>query len=115
MAALDYLHNLGPSIVIITSTFFTNDIQLFASLRDAKDSEIIRIDIPKLDKHFTGTGDILCAMLLTQLDKYPGEFAKAVEIAVNALRGCLLRSIEQPIPGTNEVSVIASKDILESP
>ena len=26
MAALDYLHNLGPSIVIITSTFYTDNI-----------------------------------------------------------------------------------------
>ena len=62
---LDYLHNLGPEIVVITSTFFSDDIQMFASKRVEGDSQLLRVDIPKLNQHFTGTGDILSAMLLT--------------------------------------------------
>lgn len=54
-------------------------------------------------------------MLLTQIEKYPDDFPKAIEIAVNALRGSLLKTVEQPIPGTNEVSLIASKEIIENP
>ena len=101
--------------MVITSTFFSDDIQLFASKRVEGDSQLLRVDIPKLNQHFTGTGDILSAMLLTQIEKYPNDFPMAIEIAVNSLRGCLLRTIEQPIPGSNEVSLIASKDILENP
>lgn len=45
------------------------------------------------DSDFTGTGDLLSAMLLAQTNKYPDDFGKAVEISVNIVHGVLHRSI----------------------
>jgi pyridoxine kinase len=65
--AIKILHELGPSIVVITSTFFSGDenlIQLYAS----NHTSLLCCDIPKFPGHFTGTGDVLSSMLLTQMD-----------------------------------------------
>ena len=50
-----------------------------------------------MSDYFTGTGDLLTAMTLAQLDKHPSDFAKAMEIAVNIVRAVLRKTVEQPI------------------
>lgn len=106
------LHDLGPRIVIITSTTIKLDdniIQLFGSKLDRLAGTQIRIkmDIPKLEdpkqKTWTGTGDLLASMLMAHITEKPEEFPKAVEKAVNILRGVLLNSINNPMLGTNEI------------
>lgn len=68
---------------------------------------MVKIDIPKIicqDKTtFTGTGDLLSAMLMAHIHENPEDFPKAVEIAVNIVRGVLLNTIDQPMMGTNEI------------
>ena len=64
---------------------------------------------------FTGTGDLLSAMLLANVDRYPQDFGKAVEVAVNIVRGVLKKTLEEPIMGTNEIQLIKSKDVIEDP
>jgi pyridoxal/pyridoxine/pyridoxamine kinase len=64
---------------------------------------------------YIGTGDLLCAMLLANIEKNPDDFAKAVELAVNTLRAVLHKTVKEPIPGTKEISLIASKDLIENP
>ena len=39
----------------------------------------------------------------------------ALESAVNILRGVLLKTVEEPLIGEKEISLIASKDIIENP
>ena len=43
------------------------------------------------------SGDLLAAMLLVHIDKYPNNFTKAVEIATNILREVLKTSIKEPL------------------
>ena len=38
-----------------------------------------------------------------------------MEIAVNILRAVLHKTVEQPLPGTCEISLIASKKLIEDP
>lgn len=78
----------------------------------------LKMRCPKIGvegQHFTGTGDLLSAMLLAAMDKYPDDFAAAVETAVNIVRGVLNQSVNEPIQGTNEISIIASKGVIEHP
>ena len=98
--------------MIITSTFFSGDpelIQLYAS----DSCSLLSCDIPKFPGHFTGTGDLLSSMLLTQMELH--DFEKAVEISVNVMRGVLKTTVEQPLMGTNEISLVKSKKIIEEP
>ena len=71
-------------------------------------------DIPKFPGHFTGTGDVLSSMLLTQMEIQPN-FTLAIQFSINVLRGVLQNSVEKPLIGTNEISLVASKKIIENP
>lgn len=74
------------------------------------------MDCPKIgekSKHFTGTGDLLAAMLLVHLDKY--ELLEAVETSVNIVRCVLHKSLESRIPGVDEISIVSSKSVIEHP
>lgn len=48
-----------------------------------------RLRIPKLPAYFTGTGDLLAALLLARIHSQPGDLASAVELAVAGLQGVL--------------------------
>ena len=42
-------------------------------------------------------------------------FAEAIQFSVNVMRGVLKNTVENPLQGTNEISLIASKKIIENP
>ncbi|KAI8465387.1 MAG: Ribokinase-like protein [Monoraphidium minutum] len=48
-----------------------------------------RVRIPRRDAYFTGTGDLLAALLLAWTARHPGDLATAVEKAVGGLQGVL--------------------------
>lgn len=48
-----------------------------------------RLKIPKLPGYFTGTGDLLAALLLARIHERPSHLASAVELAVAGLQGVL--------------------------
>uniref|UniRef100_A0A383WI31 pyridoxal kinase n=1 Tax=Tetradesmus obliquus TaxID=3088 RepID=A0A383WI31_TETOB len=67
-------------------------ITLIASTRVAQAPgcpAAFRMRIPKLQGYFTGTGDLLCALLLAWSHRYPDNLAAAVEHAVAGLQGVL--------------------------
>lgn len=130
MKVLKKLHGLGPRIVIITSTNFgeqsADKIYLYASQigmneTEVQPSNVLKVAIPVLksketnDGAFTGTGDLLCAMLLTHNEKYPDDLKMTVEHAVNIVHQTLATSIETPLLGTREINIIASKKCIEEP
>ena len=65
--------------------------------------------------YFTGTGDVLSSMLLVWSEKYPEDFGKAIETAVNVVHGVLKLSADNPLQGQSEVNVIAARSVLENP
>ena len=77
------------------------------------------MDIPKISsptqEFFTGTGDLLAAMILAQTEEYENNFPKAIEKAVNIVRAVLLKSVEDPLMGEDEISLIASKSVIQNP
>ena len=76
LRACKALHDMGPSLVFITSMVLEDDdddnernlkmIAILASRRrkNDKDDEVWRIDSPLLEGQFTGTGDLCAALLL---------------------------------------------------
>ncbi|MEW5309988.1 MAG: hypothetical protein WDW38_001825 [Sanguina aurantia] len=97
MAACQKLHALGPHSVVITSLTVPDDpdsLMLLASttkpqLGGASVSKL-QMCIPRIPAYFTGTGDLLAALLLARIDQYPGDLAQAVEMAVAGLQAVLL-------------------------
>ena len=118
--ALAALHGLGPTFVAITSsTIGIRDdaeegvefIHLLGSYRAtttgaASDDQKFLIRCPKLPAYFTGTGDLLAALLLAHLhtrlslvgSQAPSSvgraFRTACEIAVSVIQGVLQRTME---------------------
>lgn len=86
------LHSFGPQIVVITSCLFENSdtITLYGSSKIGSSDIYVKATIPKIGaagQTYTGTGDLLCAMLLAKIEEFgPDEFPKSVEQAVNIVR-----------------------------
>ena len=88
---IDKLHTFGPKVVIITSCLFqeSSTITLYGSSKVSDSHVKVRVTIPKIGQEgqtYTGTGDLLCAMLLAKIEEFPDDFAKSVEQAVNIVR-----------------------------
>ena len=111
------LIELGPRIVIITSTEFGVNkdqfITLYGACKNDNDVKYYKIDIP-LEKRkdgltfFMGTGDLLSCMLLAQHDLYPDDFTKMLEYSVNILHQVVVKSIAEPSLGPGEINITGS-------
>ncbi|PHT56806.1 Pyridoxal kinase [Capsicum baccatum] len=93
--ACNILHAAGPSKVVITSINIDGTLLLIGSHQKEKDQspEQFKIVIPKIPAYFTGTGDLMTALLLGWSNKYPNELDKAAELAVSSVQALLLRTL----------------------
>ncbi|KAK3426347.1 hypothetical protein EUGRSUZ_F02818 [Eucalyptus grandis] len=86
--ACNKLHDAGPSKVVITSISINGDLRLIGSHQKEKGQvpEQFKILIPKIPAYFTGTGDLMTALLLGWSNKHPDNLDKAAELAVSSLQ-----------------------------
>ncbi|CAI0446303.1 unnamed protein product [Linum tenue] len=86
--ACNKLHAAGPSKVVITSINIGGGLLLIGSDKREKGQspQQFRIAIPKIPAYFTGTGDLMTALLLGWSNKYPDNLVKAAELAVSSLQ-----------------------------
>lgn len=118
------LHAAGPSKVILTSININGNLLLIGSHQKDKDNspEQFKIVIPKIPAYFTGTGDLMTALLLGWSNKYPNNLDTAAELAVSSLQALLQRTVNDYIsagydPKTSslEIRLIQSQDDIRSP
>ncbi|KAJ3104956.1 hypothetical protein HDU97_008704 [Phlyctochytrium planicorne] len=75
LEALQSIHSLGPKIVVITSMTLPDrattgpTLHLLASIQTPSQTERFLISFPKRSVSFTGTGDLLAALLLANLSR----------------------------------------------
>jgi pyridoxine kinase len=110
-AAIDKLHKLGPSTVIVTS-LFTDDtppdcLDLLAS--DPKGR--FRVRTPKLPIDADGAGDAIAALFLANYLR-AGNVGEALAMAASALHGVLRATLEA---GSHELLFIKAQDELVKP
>ncbi|XP_064972496.1 pyridoxal kinase isoform X2 [Musa acuminata AAA Group] len=81
-----------------------------------------KIIIPKIPAYFTGTGDLMTALLLGWSNKYPDNLEKASELAVSSLQALLHRTLEDyksvgfdPQSSSLEIRLIQSQDDIRNP
>ena len=94
------LHSMGPRIVLISS--LTEELcpegeMLLLGSHAGRGSEVppytFSLRFPRIkDFYFTGTGDLLAALLLAWLRKFPDEPHKAAEVAVATVQAVVRRT-----------------------
>jgi len=92
--ALDKLHEMGPSVVVLSSIQFSESPKQLTSIcsirKDDKSIHRIRIDFPKLESSFTGTGDLFSSLFLAWTAKCGSEkYDLACEKAISTVHEVL--------------------------
>ncbi|KAJ3591732.1 hypothetical protein NHX12_006864, partial [Muraenolepis orangiensis] len=92
---MDMLHQMGPETVVLTSTDLPSKLGdqflvLLGSQRIVKpdgtsSSQKIRMDIPKVDAVFVGTGDLFAAMLLAWTRQHPKNLKRLLALGRDLL------------------------------
>ncbi|XP_071728130.1 pyridoxal kinase-like [Rutidosis leptorrhynchoides] len=122
--ACRYLHAAGPKKVVITSIFLDGNLLLIGSHEKEKGQSPVqfKIVIPKIPAYFTGTGDLMTALLLGWSNKYPNNLDKAAELAVSSLQAVLSRTLKDyekagydTQTSSLEIRLIQSQDDMRNP
>ncbi|XP_027079374.1 pyridoxal kinase isoform X1 [Coffea eugenioides] len=122
--ACNRLHTAGPPKVVITSMNMDGNLILIGSHRKEKalPPEQFKIAIPKIPAYFTGTGDLMTALLLGWSNRYPDNLEKAAELAVSSLQALLVRTLNDYRragydcqSSSLEIRLIQSQDDIRNP
>lgn len=122
LRGIDALHAAGPSKVVITSLDVDGKLLVLGSQQQSKgETQQFKLTMDKKPGYFTGTGDLMSALLLGWSYKYPHDLAKAAELAVASLQGVLRHTIrdykqagESP-KNQLELRLIQSQSEIKSP
>ena len=109
--AVKAVHNLGPSVILVTSLLTdetpADAIDLLAS--DASGCFIVRT--PKLPLVVNGAGDAIAALFFAHYLQDPN-LAEALSSAVSAIFGVLAKTAEN---GAREIQLVAAQDEIVKP
>ena len=110
-AAIDALHAMGPSAVMVTSVHTeetpADRLDLLAS--DPKGR--FRVRTPKLPLHLNGAGDAIAALFTAHYLR-AGSAGEALSKAASAVYGILAKTLQA---GSREILLIAAQDELVKP
>ncbi|KAK2570793.1 Pyridoxal kinase [Acropora cervicornis] len=125
--AMKILHERGTKTVVITSSELGDDdtlIALGSTMNDGQNKRI-RMEVPKLDAVFTGTGDLFASVLLAWLYRHPNDLALACEATVSTVQAVLRRTLahaqrlagdgNRPTAAQIELRLIQSLDEIRNP
>ncbi|XP_051761685.1 pyridoxal (pyridoxine, vitamin B6) kinase a isoform X2 [Ctenopharyngodon idella] len=132
---MNLLHLMGPDTVVITSSDLPSPLgdQYLVALGSQKRvradgtmvTQQIRMDIPRVDAVFVGTGDLFAAMLLAWTHHHPNDLKTACEKTVSVMHHVIKRTItyakevagpdRKPTPAQLELRMVQSKADIEDP
>ncbi|XP_055734568.1 pyridoxal kinase-like [Salvelinus fontinalis] len=135
LEVMDLLHQMGPDMVVLTSTDLISPLggQFLVALGSQKmvrpdgttSTQKIRMEMPKVDAVFVGTGDLFAAMLLAWTHHHPKDLKAACEKTVSVLHHVIKRTItyankmagpgKRPSPAQLELRMVQSKKDIEYP
>uniref|UniRef100_A0A8C7UEP2 Pyridoxal kinase n=1 Tax=Oncorhynchus mykiss TaxID=8022 RepID=A0A8C7UEP2_ONCMY len=132
LEVMDLLHQMGPDMVVLTSTdlISPHGDQFLVALGSQKmdgttSTQKIRMEMPKVDAVFVGTGDLFAAMLLAWTHHHPKDLKAACEKTVSVLHHVIKRTItyankmagpgKRPSPAQLELRMVQSKKDIEYP
>lgn len=68
-----------------------------------------RLRMPKLPMYFTGTGDLVAALLLARTADMPGRLTAAVELAIASVQGAAIPEPPDSARGSLQIPVCARR------
>jgi len=124
--AMKALHAKGPETVVLTSTHFENEPNLVLMASNKNDlKQYIKLQIPRLDAVFTGTGDLFASMLLAWSHNHPNDLKLSCEKTLSAIQSILKKTLdsakercgegEKPQAHQIELKLVQSLDIIRAP
>lgn len=125
-AAFLILHRRGVKTVVLTSCDFEDrpdELILLASsitddLKDSDEPRLIEAAQPKIDGHYTGTGDLIAALLLAWMERRNGDIKECVVRAcatMHAVVGRTRHGKQEGINPNGELMLIQSRKDIEDP
>jgi len=112
--AISALHDLGPQIVVITSMIWSNRPRKLIMMVSEKELGTWCVEMEKVQGHYTGTGDLVAALLLAHEHTYEGngenKWATILSNVTNTMQGVIRRTHEG---GGGELKLIQSKADIE--
>lgn len=127
LRAMSILHDKGVKTVILSSyeAGKSDVLVTLASTLKGKEKSVCRVEFPRLDCSFTGTGDLLSALMLVWTHKHPDNLLLACEKALSTMQAVLKRTLEgaqdlagpgnMPAPAQRELRLVKSKQDIEAP
>uniref|UniRef100_A0A8P4G8X6 pyridoxal kinase n=1 Tax=Dicentrarchus labrax TaxID=13489 RepID=A0A8P4G8X6_DICLA len=135
LQVMDLLHAMGPDTVVITSSDLPSRLgdRFLVSLGSqrhvrpdgSRTTQRVRIEVPKVDAVFVGTGDLFAAMLLAWTHHYPNDLKTACEKTFSVMHHVIQRTISyahelagpgrRPSPPQLELRMVQSKADIEDP
>eukprot|EP01100_Stratorugosa_tubuloviscum_P000935 TRINITY_DN1205_c0_g1_i1.p1 TRINITY_DN1205_c0_g1~~TRINITY_DN1205_c0_g1_i1.p1 ORF type:complete len:315 (-),score=137.30 TRINITY_DN1205_c0_g1_i1:13-957(-) len=111
--ACNKLHQMGPKYIVITSINIDEQILIFAS--EKIDEQLIKrysIRINRIPQSFSGTGDMVSALMLSQMYLLTNNFKLAFEKSIAIVQFVLKQSFTQ---NSQELKLIQSRNQIENP
>ncbi|XP_062862388.1 pyridoxal (pyridoxine, vitamin B6) kinase a [Trichomycterus rosablanca] len=135
LEVMDLLHAMGPETVVITSSNLLSPLgdqylvalgsQITVKADGATEKQRIRMDIPKVDAVFVGTGDLFAALLLAWTHHHLHDLKTACEKTVSVMQHVIKKTItyameaagteRRPSPAELELRMVQSKADIEDP
>lgn len=117
LSACRILHSKGVRTVVITSLELQSDskqpddeVCILAS--DSETGDAWLLSTPRIGSYYSGCGDLTAALLLTWMDRHPGQLKTALEKTIATVHRVIERTAAA---GTKELRLIQSRDVLECP
>lgn len=132
---MNLLHSKGPHTVVITSSDLPSPLgehylvamgsQITVRPDGTRATQQIRLDIPKVEAVFVGTGDLFAALLLAWTHHHPNDLKTACEKTVSVMQHVIKRTItyakemagpnRKPSAAQLELRMVQSKADIEDP
>lgn len=127
--AMEAMHVMGATSVVITSTTVdgnTGSLVVFASKRTGDRMTSLRVEVPRIDAQFSGTGDLFAAVLVGWMTKSNNNLRVSVEKTVSTIQAVLKKTfrhaqnmhVEPELKYRShelELRLVQSKDEIEEP
>jgi len=107
--AMDFFHSKGVKTVVISSTNFGGDDSLLGlgsqKCSTSSTPRRLQVRIPRLDAHFTGTGDLFAALLTAWHHRHPDDLMLVLQKVLSTMEVVLRRTLALGLKQSNEPNV----------
>lgn len=113
VAACDALHSLGPPTVVITSANLQRGrLATIASTTEGGTTRRYRVDLPVVEGHYVGCGDLFASLLLSKLHVADGNLPAALEQACASMKVVIRRTRDA---ASRELRLVQTRGALLEP